>query len=60
MGQSAVFGYLLWTVAKDLVKRFELCRSILLCTMGHSAKPISRAQNNTPVFKNLPYPLKGQ
>jgi hypothetical protein len=45
MGHSAGFGYPLWAVAKDLVKRYGPWRSIWLCAMGHSAKPITIAQN---------------
>jgi hypothetical protein len=60
MGHSAGFGYLLWAVAKDLVKRYGLWRSILLCAMGHSEKPITIEQNYAMGFKSLPYLLKGQ
>ncbi len=44
MGHSTGFGYLLWGVAKDLVKCYGPWRSIWLCTMGNSAKPITIAQ----------------
>ncbi len=60
MGHSAGFGYPLWAVAKDLVKRYGPWRSIWLCAMGHNAKPITIAHNRITVFKSLPYPLKGQ
>jgi hypothetical protein len=52
------FGYPLWAAAKDLVKRYGPWRSIWLCPIGHSAKPITIPQNNTTVFKSLPYPLR--
>jgi hypothetical protein len=45
MSHSAGFGYPLWAVAKDLVKHYGPWRSIWLCAMGHSAKPITIAQN---------------
>jgi hypothetical protein len=41
MGHSAGIGYLLWVVAKDLVKRYGPWRCIWLCAMGHGAKPIT-------------------
>jgi hypothetical protein len=44
-GHSAGSGNHLWAVAKDLVKHYEPWRSIWLCAMGHSAKPITIAQN---------------
>jgi hypothetical protein len=45
MGHSTGFGYPLWAIAKDLVKRYGPWRNIWLCVMGHSAKPITIAQN---------------
>jgi hypothetical protein len=51
MGNSPGFGYTLWAVAKDLVKRHGLWRSIWL-------KPITIAQNWTTVFKKLAISLK--
>jgi hypothetical protein len=60
MAHSSGFGYPLWAIAKDLVKRYGSQRSIWFCAMGNSAKPITMAQNYTTVFKSLPYPLKGQ
>jgi hypothetical protein len=59
-GHRAGFGYLLWAVAKDFVKRYGPWRSIWLCAMGHSEKPITIALNQTTVFKSSPYPLKRQ
>jgi hypothetical protein len=35
----------LWAIAQDLVMRYGPWRSIWLCAMGHSAKPITIAQN---------------
>jgi hypothetical protein len=62
MGHSEGFGYPLWAVAKDLVKRCGPWRSIWLCAMGHSEKEksVTIAQNYATVFKSLPHPLKGQ
>ncbi len=60
MDHSTGFGYVLWAVAKDLVKRYGPWRNIWLCAMGHSEKPITIEQNYATVFKSLPYPLKGQ
>jgi hypothetical protein len=60
MGYSAGFGYPLWAIAKNLVKRYGPWRSIWLCAMGHSKKSITIAQNYSTVFKSLPYPLKEQ
>jgi hypothetical protein len=40
MDHSAGFGYPLWAVAKDLVKRYGPWGSIWLYAMGHSAKLI--------------------
>jgi hypothetical protein len=57
---STAFGYPLRAAAKDLVKHYGPWRSIWLCAMGHSEKPVTKAQNYAPVFKSLPYPLKGQ
>ncbi len=51
MGRSPGIGYLLWAVAKDLVKRYGPWCSIWLCAMGHSEKPITIAQNYATVFK---------
>jgi hypothetical protein len=55
MGNSAGFGYLLWAIgqdlvtlwalAKDFVKHYGPWRSIWLCAMRQSAKPITIAQN---------------
>jgi hypothetical protein len=39
MSHSTGFGYSLWVAAQNL-----------LCTMGHSAKPITRGQKYTVVF----------
>jgi hypothetical protein len=38
MGHSAGFGYPLWAVEKDLVKRYEPWCSIWLCAMDHSVE----------------------
>jgi hypothetical protein len=59
MGHSTGFGYLLWAVAKDLVKHYGPWRSICLRAMGHNEKPITTAQNYATGFKSLPYLLKG-
>jgi hypothetical protein len=60
MGHSTGFGYLLWAVAKDLVKRYGPWRSIWLCAMGHSEKSFTIAQKDAMVFKSLPHPLQEQ
>jgi hypothetical protein len=41
VGYGAGFGYPLWAIAKDLVKRYGPWRRIWLCAMGLSAKPIT-------------------
>jgi hypothetical protein len=51
MGHSKGFGQALWAVAQDLVRRYGLWRSIWLCPRGHSAKPITMAQNQKKFLK---------
>jgi hypothetical protein len=45
MGNSAGFDSALQATAQGLVIRYGLWRSIWLCAMGHSEKPITIAQN---------------
>ncbi len=40
----------LWAIVQDLVMPYGLSHTIWLFAMGHSAKPISTAQNYTAIF----------
>jgi hypothetical protein len=53
VGHIAGCSYLLWAVAKDLVNRNGPWNRIWFCAVGHSAKPITIAQNHRrqPILK---------
>jgi hypothetical protein len=59
MCHSAGFGYPLWAVVKNLVKRYGPWRRISLCAMGHCAKPITIAQELDDSCEKLVVSFKG-
>jgi hypothetical protein len=52
------FGKTLLAVAQDKVKCSRPERRIWFCALGHSAKPITKAQKHTEVFLKLAISFK--